>query len=469
MFLKMTALWLTVGALVPALALADDVPETESAPPVSFYRQVRPILQRHCSGCHQPAKLGGKLLLTSYEGLKQGGESGAGFEAGAPEASLILDYISGEDPEMPLNGEPLVPRQVELIARWIGEGAQDDTPASVQDTISSENPPTYASPPVITAIAYSPDSQLLAVAGYREILLHKSDGSELQARLVGRSQRIESIRFSPDGTLIGAVGGTPALFGEVQIWDVAERKLAQSATVSYDTLFGASFSDDGKLLSFGGADNRARVVQVADAKQVMRLDAHSDWVLGSAFSLKNDHLITVSRDMSMKLTIVENGQFVDNITSITPGALKGGLMVVRRHPSQENVLIGGSDGEPKLYQIFRTKARVIGDDFNKLRAYQALPGRIFDLQFNADGSKFVVGASTATGGTARIYSTEDSKPLRELEGIDSPVFTVAFRPDGQQVAVAGFDGSIRFYDANNGKLIHKFVPVTITPAVAAKN
>ena len=33
--------------------------------PVSFYRQVRPILQRHCSGCHFPAKKSGKLLLTS--------------------------------------------------------------------------------------------------------------------------------------------------------------------------------------------------------------------------------------------------------------------------------------------------------------------------------------------------------------------------------------------------------------------
>ncbi len=52
----------------------------------------------------------------------------------------------------------------------------------------------------------------------------------------------------------------------------------------------------------------------------MRFDAHSDYVLGTTFSLKQDHLITVSRDMSMKLVIVENGQFVDNITSITPGA-----------------------------------------------------------------------------------------------------------------------------------------------------
>ena len=89
-------------------------------------------------------------------------------------------------------------------------------------------------------------------------------------------------------------------------------------------------------------------------------------------------------------------------------------MAVERHPSREEVLTGGADGEPKLYQIFRTKTRVIGDDFNRIRGYAALPGRIFSLQFNKDGSRFVVGASTATGGTARIYNTETGALLHEL-------------------------------------------------------
>ncbi len=98
---------------------------------------------------------------------------------------------------------------------------------------------------MITALAYSPDSGLIAVSGFQEILLHKADGSERLARLVGRSQRIESLCFSPDGSQLAAVGGTPALFGEAQIWNVADRKLALSMTVAPDTLFGASFNDKG--------------------------------------------------------------------------------------------------------------------------------------------------------------------------------------------------------------------------------
>ncbi len=126
-------------------------------------------------------------------------------------------------------------------------------------------------------------------------------------RLIGRAQRIESVAFSPDGKILGAVGGTPALLGEAQFWNVADKKLIRGPPVTYDSLYGASFSNDGKLFAFGGADNRARVLRVSDGKEVMRFDAHSDYVLGTTFSLKQDHLITVSRDMSMKLVIVENG------------------------------------------------------------------------------------------------------------------------------------------------------------------
>ncbi|MDZ4686324.1 MAG: c-type cytochrome domain-containing protein [Planctomycetaceae bacterium] len=452
------------------LASAEDAkPATEdAAKPISYYRQVRPVLQRHCSGCHQPAKDSGKLVLTSVEAFQKGGENGAGFVPGKADDSLILKYIVGSPPEMPRGADPLTEAQVAVIKDWIAQGAKDDTPATARETISAEHPPVYSSPPVITALAFSPDSQWLAVSGHHEVLLHKADGSERVARLVGRSPKINSIRFSPDGKLLAAVGGAPALFGEVQLWNVADKTLTQSLAITFDTLFGASFSDDGKQLAFGAFDNRARVMDVESGKVVMTLEAHSDLVFATTFSLKLDHLITVSRDMAMKLTEIKTGQFIDNITSITPGALKGGLMAVQRHPKEEQVLAGGADGEPKLYKIFRTQARQIGDDFNKLKAYPALPGRIFSLEFNADGTLFVAGSSNATSGAARLYSTNDAKTVHDLPGHTAGVFAVAFRPDGKQVATGGFDGKVRLFDVETGMLVKEFVPVELTPAVAAK-
>src|SRR5262245_49012914 len=444
---------------------ADEKPAATA--PVSFYRQVRPILQRSCTGCHQPAKAGGKLVLTSYAGTKAGGEQGTGFEAGKPDDSLLVEFISGEKPAMPKNAPPLTKDQVALISRWISEGAKDDTPEEVQDTIIPENPPIYHSPPVISAVAYSPDGQLIAISGFREILLHKADGSGLVGRLVGRSQYITSLAFSPDGKLLAATGGSPSLFGEVQFWNVAEKQLERSTTVTTDTLFGGRFSDDGTLFAFGCADNSARIRRVSDAEQILKFDAHADWVMGAAFSVDMKHMITISRDRSMKLSIVESGQFVDNITSITPGALKGGLQALRRHPKKDELLIGGSDGEPKLYKMIRTQARVIGDDFNRLKSYQAMGGRIFALDFNVDGSKFVAGSSTGSSGMVRIYSTEDAKLLQELKGHTRGVFAVAFSPDGKHVITGGFEGKIRIFDAENGNLEKEFIPVTVTPAVAS--
>jgi WD40 repeat protein len=123
--------------------------------------------------------------------------------------------------------------------------------------------------------------------------------------------------------------------------------LISSITKTPDTLFGGCFSDKGDLFAFGAADNRARVIQVKDGKQIMRLDTHSDWVLNTTFSRKSDHLISVSRDMSMKLTIVESAQFVDNITSITPGALKG--------PDGAQVAVAGFDGHVRLFDVVTGK------------------------------------------------------------------------------------------------------------------
>src|SRR5688572_9722802 len=189
--------------------------------PVSFYNDVRPIFNASCNACHKPEKTKGDLDMTSHAALLKGGKHGAGVVPGEPAKSKLLEMISGPEPEMPPDDEPLGKEQVALIERWIREGAVDDTPAP--GSVKLE-PPTYSAAPVISALAFSPDGSQLAVSGYHEVLLHKADGSTLLGRLVGEAARVESIAFTADGKLLGVAGGSPAEFGQVQLWDPATLK-----------------------------------------------------------------------------------------------------------------------------------------------------------------------------------------------------------------------------------------------------
>ncbi|MDP7206459.1 MAG: c-type cytochrome domain-containing protein, partial [Pirellulaceae bacterium] len=197
---RMVLLTTILAFLIALPARADEQPA--EAQPVSYFKQIRPIFQAHCQGCHQPAKQGGEYVMTVFEKLITGGESGeAAIVPGKPAESSLLGQITAIDgeAEMPKGKAPLTPGEVELIGQWISEGARDDTPASARVVFDAEHPPTYQAPPVITSLHHSPDGTLLAVAGYHEVLLHRADGSGLHGRLIGMSERIESARFSPDG------------------------------------------------------------------------------------------------------------------------------------------------------------------------------------------------------------------------------------------------------------------------------
>jgi mono/diheme cytochrome c family protein len=157
---------------------------------VSYYRQVRPILQANCQGCHQPAKAKGGLAMTEFKRLLAGGDSeGVAVVPGHPEQGSLVKMITpkGGEARMPKGKSALSGVEIGLIAAWIEQGAKDDTPVDAKKHYDAEHPPSYTQPPVIASIDYSPDGKLLAVAGFHEVLLHRGDGAELAGRLVGLS------------------------------------------------------------------------------------------------------------------------------------------------------------------------------------------------------------------------------------------------------------------------------------------
>ncbi|MGE3808180.1 MAG: c-type cytochrome domain-containing protein, partial [Gemmataceae bacterium] len=117
-----------------ALLFAGSVGLAQEA--VSFHRQIRPILQQKCQGCHQPAKKSGGLLLISYEDALKGGDAGPMWKAGDPAQSLVVKYLKGLDnlAQMPEGEPPLPAPQIALFESWIKQGAKDDTPDQFKKT-----------------------------------------------------------------------------------------------------------------------------------------------------------------------------------------------------------------------------------------------------------------------------------------------------------------------------------------------
>jgi WD40 repeat protein len=326
------------------------------------------------------------------------------------------------------------------------------------------------------------------------VLLWKADGSELLARLVGLSERVQTVRFSPDGKKLAACGGRPAQMGEIQIWDVAKRELAMSVPVGFDTVYGVNWSPDSQVVSFGCPDNAVRAIHAETGRQVLLQSSHSDWVLDTVFTHKGDQLVSVGRDMSAKLTEVATQRFIDNLSSITPGALRGGLQAVSRHPQRDEFLVGGADGVPQAYRIVRKVQRRIGDNALCIRKWPAMPGRVYAVDFAPDGKKFAAGSSLDGQGAVHFYNydfntempadilaienkafqartdeekakteahyTSDAKLLASVP-LGTGIYALAYTPDGQSVAAAGEDGKVRLISAADAKVTKEFVPVPI--------
>ena len=427
-------------------------------PPVSWWRDVTPIFKRSCNGCHNPNKLKGEVDTSTYAGFLKPGKHGPNFTVGDPAKSLVIESISGKEPDMPKEGDPLTAADVALITRWIKEGAKDDTPADAYSTKLKELP-VYSTPPVVTSLAVSPDGSRLAIAGYHEVVLFDTASLAPVARLLGESPRIESLAFSPDGKRLAVSGGSPARFGEIQVWNVAATNQLSSFKVTSDSLFGVSWSPDGTRLAFGGTDKCTRIIQATDGKELVKFDNHSDWIFRTAWMADGKRLLSGSRDRAMKLIDVATGQFIDDVNKLLEP-----VSGMARHPKEEWAAYGGADGGVRIYKTKENQERTAGNnDVNLVREFERQPGAVQSVAFSPDGNLLAVGS---TGAEVRVYQTGDGKRKATLAGHDGAVFALAFSADGQRLFTAGFEGLIRAFDPATGKLTAIFLPVKLSPAKA---
>ena len=145
---------LTVAVFSGSTSLASE--------PVNFERQIQPILKAHCTSCHGKDEQKSGLRLDQRASMLRGGDHGhATLVPERPAESFLLNVLAADaDLRMPPEGKPLTDKQVDLLRRWISEGAP--WPGQMQHTadhVSSDHwsllpiqdnlsPPTTAKHPI---------------------------------------------------------------------------------------------------------------------------------------------------------------------------------------------------------------------------------------------------------------------------------------------------------------------------------
>ncbi|WP_169974450.1 PSD1 and planctomycete cytochrome C domain-containing protein [Tautonia rosea] len=104
---------------------------SEDGPPIVFNRDIRPILAENCLFCHgpDPTDRRGNLRLDQLEDARADRGGYRVIDQDDPEASELLFRITSEDDldrmPPPDSGKELTDEQIEMLRRWIAEGAED--------------------------------------------------------------------------------------------------------------------------------------------------------------------------------------------------------------------------------------------------------------------------------------------------------------------------------------------------------
>jgi cytochrome c553 len=89
------------------------------------YKDIKPLLDAKCVGCHGNKAHFGGLNLSSYAMLMKGGLSGKSVIPKKPSDSLLMKRIKGAiKPQMPKMAPPLSAAEMKKVSDWIAAGAK---------------------------------------------------------------------------------------------------------------------------------------------------------------------------------------------------------------------------------------------------------------------------------------------------------------------------------------------------------
>jgi len=409
--------------------------------PVSFVKDLVPILSDQCVTCHEEKKAKGGYRVDTFEALLNTGDSDTPpVVAGKPENSLLYQRLitHDEDERMPQKGDPLPATQIELFRRWLAEGAKFDgaSPTALLADLAIKKdapapPEKYPRPVPITALQWLPDGKTLAASGYREVILWDADAGKMLKRIPGTSERVLSLSLHPNGKTLAVAGGVPGRAGELLLINIESGELIKRLPNAKDTVLAATFSPDGRLLAVGGAENVLRVFNTGDWKQAWKAEAHADWITSLAFSSDSKHLLTTSRDRTARVFDSEKGTAETTQTGHDNGVVTGVF------DKEGKTIITASLGQVRRWAFAGETA---GDGSPASKVLKSPRQEVTRLGITSQG---LLAANTA--GKSYAYDLAKAEAPKEILSLGKRIDSLSVSPDGERVAVGGSQGEITVF------------------------
>lgn len=422
---------------------------------VSFSKQVAPIFSQRCLACHNARTAKGRLNIETFANLMKGGENGDSVVAAKPGDSLLQTMI--EDHSMPKDADPLTPEQIAVVRKWIETGARLDAGISATATLITiipklaqpAPPEAYRVPVPVMAVSFSPDGNLLATSGYREVLLWNPADGQLVRRISNLAERPHDIEFSADGKLIAVAAGTPGQMGEVKFFNVDDGALVADLFTTDDEVFAVAFSPDGTRLAAAAADRSIRLFDVASRQPQKVIEDHADWVMDVAWSPDGKKIASASRDKTSKVFDSATGESQATFNGHGQPVFGVGFL-----PDGNSVATSGRDNRIRVWAAADAKqAREIG-----------FGGEVFRIRTTPEGMSFAGSADK----TARQHNLTNGQQVRQFGPHNDWVYSVAFHAGSKRVASGSHDGEVRIWNADDGKELVKFIAAPgFKPQVAA--
>jgi len=323
-----------------------------------------------------------------------------------------------------------------LSASW-------DLTARVWDLATGQSFPMDGHAAAAWAVDFSPDGNLVAVAGSvadSAIKVYDARTGELIHRLKGHATRVGCIAFHPSGRRLVSCSTDQM----VRVWELDQGKEVLTLRGNTDLVTRVLFDPKGWWLAASCDDGKLRVWDgtpegEATGRPCLTLNGHTRQVFGLDFSPDGQQLASASQDRSVRVWDVAAARTAHKFTGHTDTAFAVTF-------GRDGLLVSGSyDNTTRVW------------DVRKQVQLQQLEVRSRGVALSHDG-KLLVTSSIAPPFQVSLWDVDRHEKSWRLEkrpsplaGHSGPAFGVRFSPDDRYVATTGTDSQLIIWNAATGK------------------